>query len=214
LSDRFRGIPYPGTFMVDRRGRVTSRFFEDSFRERNTVSNLLQKLGAGGAQVQGSQISTNHLQMKTYPSDSGVALGNRFSLVLEITPGPEMHVYAPGAVNYRVITLAIDPQAFVRVLPLQYPASEIYVFKPLKERVPVYRKPFTLLQEIVPEVTPEAQAAFRGQEALTLTGSLEYQACDETICYNPVSIPLSWTLALKPLEAPTPAAAPTAVPGR
>ena len=28
-SERLRGIPFPGTFVVDRRGRVTSRFFED-----------------------------------------------------------------------------------------------------------------------------------------------------------------------------------------
>lgn len=212
LSDRFRGIPYPGTFMLNRQGRVTSRFFEDYFRERNTVANLLLKLGAGGAQVQGTQISTNHLTLKTYPTDSSVALGNRFSLVLEIAPGPEMHVYAPGAANYRVITLAITPQPFVRVLPVQYPSSEIYLFKPLKERVPVYRKPFRLVQEIVPEVTAEAQAAFRGKQNLTIAGTLEYQACDETVCYNPVSVPLSWTLALHPLEVPTPAAAPPAAP--
>jgi hypothetical protein len=28
---------------------------------------------------------------------------------------------------------------------------------------------------------------------------LEYQACDDKICYNPESIPLSWTLTLLPL---------------
>jgi hypothetical protein len=27
-SERFRGIPFPGTFMLDRGGRVTARFFE------------------------------------------------------------------------------------------------------------------------------------------------------------------------------------------
>ena len=65
--------------------------------------------------------------------------------------------------------------------------------------MPVYQKPFTLLQEVVPEVTAEAQAAFEGIDTLTLTGSLEYQACDDEICYNPVSVPLSWTVAIRPL---------------
>jgi hypothetical protein len=200
------GIPFPGTFVLDRQGRVTARFFEDFFRERNTVSGMMLKLGTGRPSVQGTQISTDHLEIKTYPSDAAVALGNRFSLVLEVTPRPRMHVYAPGATGYRVIGLTVAPQPFVRVLPTRYPPSEIYVFEPLNERVPVYQKPFTLLQEVVPEVTPEAEAAFRGKDTLTLTGTLEYQACDDKLCFNPASVPLSWRMPLRPFvtERPIP----------
>ena len=88
---------------------------------------------------------------------------------------------------------------------MKYPASQIYSFKPLNERVPVYQKPFTLVQGIVLEGTPQAQAAFRGKDSLTLNGALEYQACDATICYNPTSVPLSWTLSLRPLVVERPA---------
>jgi hypothetical protein len=198
VNDRLRGIPYPGTFMIDRQGRVTSRFFEDFFRERGTVTNTLLRLGVGGATVQGTQISTDQLDLTTYPSDEAVAVGNRFSLVFEVSPRPGMHVYAPGAEGYRVITLNVSPQQFVRPLPMQYPASEIYFFEPLKERVPVYQKPFRLLQEVVIEATPDAQAAWKGKDALTVSGVLEYQACDDKICYNPVTVPLSWSLKLRP----------------
>jgi peroxiredoxin len=198
VSDRLHGVPFPGTFIVDRQGRVKARFFEDFFRERNTVSSMMLKLAKGRPSVQGTRISTDHLEIETYPSDGSVALGNRFSLVLEVAPRPRMHVYAPGAAGYRVIGLTIAPQPFVRVLPAQYPPSEIYFFKPLNERVPVYQKPFTLMQEVVPEATEEAQAAFRGKDTLTLTGTLEYQACDDKLCFNPASVPLSWHLALRP----------------
>jgi len=204
VNERVRGIPYPGTFIVDRQGRVTSRFFEDFFRERNTVANLMLKLGQGGSPVQGTQISTGQLDIKTYPSDAAVALGNRFSLILDVTPHKGMHVYAPGASGYRVVAFTVAPQAFVRTLPLQFPPSEIYFFKPLNERVPVYQKSFTLMQEVVPEVTQDAEAAARGKDTLTLTGTFEYQACDDKVCYNPTSVPLSWTLALKPFERPAP----------
>src|SRR5438093_4274455 len=37
-SARIVGVAFPGTFIVDREGRVKSRFFEDSYIERNTVS--------------------------------------------------------------------------------------------------------------------------------------------------------------------------------
>ena len=35
---RAYGIPHPGTFIVDRKGVVTSRFFEDAYQERYTAA--------------------------------------------------------------------------------------------------------------------------------------------------------------------------------
>jgi peroxiredoxin len=192
------GIAFPGTFMLDRQGRVTSRFFEDFYIERNTTAAVMKKLGVGG-EVAGTKIATEHLEITTYPSDAAVAPGNRFSVALDITPRRGMHVYAPGAAGYRVIATTIAPQPFVRPLPLGYPASEIYHFKPLNERVPVYQKPFTLVQEIILEGDLKAQAALRGKETLTINGTLEYQACDDKLCFNPVSVPLSWTVSLRSL---------------
>jgi len=199
IQERMRGIAFPGTFILDRQGRVTSRYFEDFYIERNTVSALLKRLGVGGEAVAGTKVSTAHVDVTTYPSDPGIAPGNRFTLVFEITPKPGMHVYAPGASSYQVVRANISPQPFVRTLPPRYPTSEIYHFVPLNERVPVYRKPFTLVQEVILDGGLEAQKVLRGQESLTITGALEYQACDDKICYNPVSVPLSWTVQLRSL---------------
>ena len=195
-AERYRGIPFPGTFVVDRQGRVTSRFFEDYYWERNTVSNIMLRVGTAGTPVQATQVSTQHLDLRAYTSDASVSLGTRLSLALDITPKPGMHLYAPGATGYRVVTLDVTPQPHVRTQPLRYPASEVYHFVPLNERVAVFQKPFTLLMEVVPEATAEARKAFAGKSELVITGSLEYQACDDKLCYNPVSVPLSWRLAM------------------
>ena len=203
----FVGVPFPGTFMLDRQGRVTSRFFEASYIERNTVSSVMMRLGAG-APVAATKISTAHLDITAYPSDSAIAAGNRFTVSLEITPRRGIHVYAPGASGYRVITFNPEAQPFIRVTPIAYPQSEIYFFRPLNERVPVYQKRFTLLQEAVLDGSPKTQAALRGQESVTLKGTLEYQACDDKLCFNPESVPLSWTLALRPLVTERPARQP------
>ena len=201
------GIAFPGTFILDRQGRVTSRYFEDFYIERNTMSSILMRLNDRVAPVAGTKVSTAHLEITTYPSDSAIAPGNRFSIALDIQPHSGIHVYAPGAKSYRVIGLNMEAQPFVRSLPMKYPASEIYFFKPLNERVPVFQKPFALVQEIVLEGTPQAQAALRDKKSLSLAGTLEYQACDDKICYNPASVPLTWTLDLRPIitERPTPA---------
>lgn len=194
------GMAFPGTLILDRQGRVTSRFFEELYIERNTVSSILMRLGGQTGSVTGAKISTGQIEVTTYPSDPAVAPGNRFALALNVEPHANVHVYAPGAANYRVIALTIAPQPFLRVVPMKYPASETYFFEPLKERVPVYRKPFTLVQELVLEGTPAAQRALGGKESLTVTGTFDYQACDDKICFNPASIPLSWTLSLRPMD--------------
>jgi len=198
-SERLRGVPFPGTFIIDRQGRVTSRFFEDYYWERNTVSNVMLRVGTAGTPIQATQVSTAHLDLRTYPSDASVALGTRFSLALDVTPKQGMHVYAPGAAGYRVVALNITPQPHVRTQPLRYPASEVYHFVPLNERVAVFQKPFTLLMEVVPEATAEARKAFAGRNELVITGTLEYQACDDKICYNPESVPVSWKVAMEGL---------------
>ena len=190
------GTPYPGTFMLDATGRVGARFFEEFYAERNTTSNVMLNLGIGLSPIAAVQGETAQLKFTAYPSNPAVTAGTKFSLAVDVDPGPDMHVYAPGAESkgYRVIGLRLDPNEHVRFEPVEYPDSEIYYFEPLDEYVPVYQQPFTVLQEAVVGASRETQAALRELDALTISGSLDYQACDDAICYNPVSIPVAFTL--------------------
>src|SRR5262249_22226201 len=150
---------------------------------------ILMRAGFGPA-VQGTKISTRHLEVATYPSDSAIAPGNRITLALEVAPRRGIHVYAPGASTYRAIAVKLESQPLITALPIKYPAPRIYFFRPLNERVPVYTEPFTLLQDIELEGTPQAQASLKGKDSLIVSGALEYQACDDKVCFNPESIPL------------------------
>ena len=193
------GTPHPGTFMLDATGRITSRFFEEFYRERNTTANVMLKLGAGLSPIAAIEGTTAHLTLTAYPSDPSVTVGTRFSIAVEIEPNPGIHVYAPGAeaMGYRVVSLNLRPVPHVRFEPVEFPASEIYHFEPLDEYVPVYLRPFTLLQEVVVEASVAAASALEDIDTLTLTGSFDYQACDDEFCFNPVSVPLTFTLDLE-----------------
>ena len=197
-SPNLVGTPFPGTFMLDAEGRVTSRFFEEFYRERNTTANVMLKLGAGLSPIAAMEGETAHLKLTAYPSDPSITVGTRFSFAVEIEPNPGIHVYAPGAEDrgYRVIALNLNPVEHIRFEPAIYPESEIYYFEPLDERVPVYQRPFTLLQEAVVSGEPGVEDAFKELDAVTVTGTLDYQACDDDLCFNPVSVPVSFTLAV------------------
>ncbi len=57
------GIPFPGTFLVNRQGVVTARFFEEAYQERNTVASILLKLGDPGHEIDVQRISTEHVEV-------------------------------------------------------------------------------------------------------------------------------------------------------
>ncbi|SVA40293.1 uncharacterized protein METZ01_LOCUS93147, partial [marine metagenome] len=201
-SQNIVGTPFPGTFMLDGQGRVTSRFFEAFYRERNTTANVMLRLGVGLSPIAAIEGATAHLKLTAYPSNPNITVGTRFSVAVDIEPNENMHLYAPGAeqMGYRVVGLTLAEVPHIRFEPVEFPDSEIYHFEPLDERVPVYQQPFTLLQEAVVSGEPEAAEALAEIDAVTLSGTLDYQACDDTLCFDPVSVPLSFTLDVETLD--------------
>lgn len=194
------GIPFPGTLIVNRQGVVTARFFEEAYQERNTVSSVLLKLGDAGREIDAQRLATDHVEITTYVSDQVVAPGSLFSIVADITPRPGMHVYAPGRHDYKVVALRLNAQPFLQMRPVQYPSSEIYLFKPLNERVEVFQKPFRLTQDVAFDASPDARKALASVATVLITGTLDYQACDDKTCYISKSVPVSYSVKVRQLD--------------
>lgn len=202
LMRRLYGIPYPGTFLLDAEGRVTARFFEAAYQERSTVSSIAVRIGdaVAGAARAGVRVETDHLEALAWATDDVVAPGNRLSLVVDVTPKPDMHVYAPGDHAYRVIRLRTTAPDFLRGHEVVYPPSEMYHFEPLDETVPVYERPFRLVQDVtIPMRQDIAEMASGPDAGVRFEAVLEYQACDHEVCYLPQAAPLAWDLAWRPL---------------
>ena len=108
------GIPHPGTLVLDPGGRVTARFFEAAIQERFTASSIAVRLGdaVAGTDREATRVETDHLEAHAWVTDDVVAPGNRLSFVVDVTPKPGMHVYAPGDHAYRVIRLRTTSPEF------------------------------------------------------------------------------------------------------
>ena len=193
------GYPFPGTFVVDRQGVVTSRVFEEAYQERDTVSSILVRLGQQ-IDVPATKIAGAHVTVTSYATDDVAAQGTHFSLVLDVTPGPRVHVYAPGASDYKPVAISVQPQPGLVLKAPRYPKSEDYFFKPLKEHVPVYQHPFRIVQDVTLDPSREGTAALKDVTSLTITGRFDYQACDDKVCFTPQSMSLTWTIGVKPLD--------------
>ena len=197
--------------MLDRQGRVTSRFFEDYYWERNTVSNILLRTGAAadaGPGDAGVNRAPGAARLSQRREPSPRARGFRWRSTSRRSAACTSTRPARPAIGSS--RLNITPQPHVRVMPTAVPAVGDLPLRAaeracagLPEAVHAAdggraRKP-----------RPRRGRRSAGKNELSITGTLDYQACDDKICYNPVSLPLSWKVAL---TANVPGAPPS--PGR
>ena len=110
-----------------------------------------------------------------------------------------MHVYAPEQKELIPISVSLEADASFKAHPPKFPKAEPYFFEPLNETQLVYSKPFRIVQDVTIAATLSARELTRKDgAALTISGTLRYQACDDKVCYMPQSLPVSWTISLKP----------------
>jgi Disulphide bond corrector protein DsbC len=163
-------------------------------------------LGARPAVGQPVRTETMHLVVAASVNDGTVDAGKRIALTFEISPKRGMHVYAPGKHDYQVIAISLDPQPWMKPQPTKYPPSEIHDFVELNEKVEVYSKPFTLVQELSVPATAAVRKQLAAASSLTVSGLLTYQACDDKVCYAPAKVPVRFVLKVKPPVSAKPGA--------
>jgi DsbC/DsbD-like thiol-disulfide interchange protein len=137
--------------------------------------------------------STPHLTFTATVSPGIIVPGARISIAVDVVPKKGMHVYAPGT-QYRPVVIRLNGDAPLRVGNSVYPKPTVYRFKPLNEDVLVYNGPFRLVVEAIASDAIALRAHLRGRKQLTIRGTLDYQACDDRMCYLPTSVPFQWTL--------------------
>jgi len=196
-----KGFARPGYFLIDSNGIIKEKFFEAKYRERLTGNSLVTKLFPELGQEVTETLEAPHLQLALEQSDAIGVPGTRVTLVAEVRLPPDVHVYAPGTQGYKPIKLVIDAMREMELKPAIYPQSKTLYLPAIKERVPVFEGTFRISQD----VRVNSGAEFWGSlgkdgKTFTISGKLEYQACDQTMCYIPASVPVKWQLQVFPLD--------------
>ena len=109
---------------------------------------------------------------------------NRFSVIIDVDLKKTMHVYAPEVQNYRPISLTFQKQEQLWFHKPEFPEPERLLLKAIEETVPVYKERVRILQDVT------LSHRYKN-ESITLSGKFQYQACDDKVCYAPVSVPVT-----------------------
>jgi peroxiredoxin len=195
------GMARPGYLYIDTDGSIREKFFEAKYRERLTGNNVLSRLFPELGEEVSDTVEAPHLQVRMGQSDRVAVPGNLVTLTAEVRLPPDVHVYAPGTKGYKTVKLAIDPLPDFETRQARYPAAKILYLPAIKEKVPVFEGAFRIRQELKVNSMAEFSGALGPDgKPVTVTGKLEYQACDSKICFLPESIPVEWHFQIVPLD--------------
>ena len=189
----YAGIPYPGTYILDPKGVVVEKYFEDDFAQRFTAADILARRFGAKIGTAHSTVAAKHVTISASAGTAVVHAGQRIVLALDIDIPPGVHVYAPGFRGYIPVDLEIAESTTVAAHPAIYPPSKVMNLKAIGESLPVYTGQIRVLREITigKDLKPGEMA---------IAGTLRYQACDDRECFIPETVPLKWTLQAEALD--------------
>ena len=113
--------------------------------------------------------------------------GGAVTLIVSVTPRPGIHIYAPPQKEFKPISLSVEAAPGVKVGKAEFPAAVTRTFD--GEPIKVYDKAFSIA---VPVVLPRTAASPAWVKAKLL-----YQACDDLVCYRPITADLRWDIPLQ-----------------
>ena len=194
------GIPRPGTYIVDRQGKVVSKYFEEDFRERVSVSDILAGRFGERVEASGGAVEAKHVRLTASASTPVAHPGHRILLTLDLDLKPRMHVYAPGVEDYIPIDWELEETGAAKVRPARYPAAQKVLLKPIHETALVYQGHLRMTREITFGAENTLKPLVSPPDELVLKGSLRYQACDDRKCYAPETVPVEWKFRFEALD--------------
>jgi hypothetical protein len=114
-----------------------------------------------------------------------------------------VHVYSPEVQGYKPIQLTLQGLPGIELQPVVYRNSKVLYLEATQEHVPVFEGKFRISQDLTvkPSKASDAiRAVFSKERTISIIGDLKYQACDQTACYPPTSVPVKWQLQVLPLD--------------
>jgi peroxiredoxin len=189
MRDDVFGVPYPGSFILDERGVVVERRFEDSYRVRETAVGMLESAFGGKSQQHGAEdrAAGNGVVARAYLDSPTYRMMQRLRLTVELQIEDGLHVYGePIPDGYVPLSIEVAPIEGLEMGALDAPVPSPFRVAGLDEQFFVY--------DGVVEVTlPLTFTVATANQTLEIL--VRYQACSATDCRPPDALRLRLPVA-------------------
>jgi hypothetical protein len=131
--------------------------------------------------------TAQHASVAASASAPTVAPGGKLTLWADVAPFPAIHIYAAGAKEFTPVSLLVMPNTAVTPGKPLYPKPDPQTGS---DAAPAYSQRFRIALPVT--IAPGSP---KGQ--LTIAGAVNYQACDDRLCYPVSSAPVSWNVEVR-----------------
>ena len=203
----FRGIPFPGTFLIDESGKISDKLFGRHLATRDTAEAIVDR-SLGRVQLGAKDPITrsredDDIEVSAFLRGGGgtMRIGPRRRLVVRFSLPPGIHLYdAPVPDGLVPTSVSLDLPQGIREEMTRKPKTKPLSLPGLASDLAVWEG------EVDFEVTIFANSALgRGEpelEEVHFGIEVQYQACDDEQCYLPKTRRLSLTVPVANQVAP------------
>jgi hypothetical protein len=195
-----QGMAHPGFVYIDSAQHVKEKFFEAGYIDRYTANNVIARLFPELTEQVQRKVDAPHVALVLEQSDPTGIPGSRITLTAEVELGPDVHVYAPGVKGYIPVEFKLNPVPEFKAGEVKYPEAKVLFLDAIKESVPVFAGKFRISQDVTIAASREFMKSIGQGKTISIHGEFKYQACDKTVCYKPASAPVTWEVAVLPLD--------------
>ena len=199
MEDRHRGIPYPGSFLLDEDGVVVGKRFEDSHRVRPTANTLMsQFFGEGEEAPEGlMQSASPGVQIAAWLDSSVLAANQLQNVHIRFQLDEGVHLYTePVPSGFRAVDVQLAGDDRIHVEETAPLIGHEFSIAGLDED-------FFVVEDTVDMSIPfflltNRDTAGDGSRAVPLQVIVSYQACTADDCYLPERVELALDLREEP----------------
>jgi len=135
--------------------------------------------------------TAQHATVVGSASEASVAPGGAVTLWADVSPYPSIRIYAEGAADFTPVSLVTTPNAAVTPGKPKYPKADLAASPGTSDVVPAYKQTFRIA------LPASISSKARPGDVITIGGAVNYQACDDRLCYPVAIAPITWKLTVR-----------------
>lgn len=189
------GLPFPGSYLTNSEGRVTAKFFNRRYQEREAPEIVFHDGLHLPVDLSAHPVAMGEAGVSAVLASPRLTFQQKTAILVRLDLDAGMHVYGrPIPEGYVATTVRVRaPESVVVGEPI-YPATKPFSVEGLNEAFHVFEGEVEIE---VPLLSSEIEA-----EAVSLDVEVNYQACDERACYMPQTVRLTVEAPVGKLNRP------------
>lgn len=191
LDSRSYGVPWPGTYVVDVDGTVTSKVFHESNYVRDATStSLREQLGIDLSEGPSAEWTGDRLSVAILLDTDVFVRQRRIGWRARIALAEDMHIYGtPVPDGFIPTQLSVEVPDGVRVVGPNYPNPSWIDVSFMDATVPIHSGVIEITGALVFEdIREDVEVAF----------TLHYQTCTDDECFAPEDVRLAVPVTYEP----------------